>query len=89
MSAKIVSLCAYCQGCFVYSNDEASEDRDSLGDYEVGYGVYDEAIKIFQSSDGLYYLGYSDGADESGDHNFRAIGCPINFCPNCGRRLDG
>lgn len=82
----MISICPYCQGCMVYSNDDNPTERYTDGDYDVGFGVYDELIRILQE-DGDYYLAYSEGADSDGEHYLRPIGDPINFCPNCGREL--
>jgi len=49
-------------------------------------GIDDEAISIDYLG-GAWFLTYSDGPDENGDMVFRSIGYPINYCPNCGRRL--
>lgn len=83
----MITICSYCQGCMCYSNDEDNDEQSSYGDTTIRCGVYGEAIKIIQDDDGLYYLGYSEGADEGGQHNFYSIGEAINFCPNCGRKL--
>lgn len=78
----------YCQGNFVYGN---SDDADAVCEYDNGdginMGVYGEAIKIIEPN-GEWYLGYSEGADEDGIQNFIPMGTPINYCPNCGRRLN-
>ena len=84
---RVTNVCSYCQGAMVYSNDDNPTERYTDGDYDVGFGVYDEAIKVAQNEKGDYYLMYSDGADEDGVQNFFAIGVPINYCPNCGRKL--
>lgn len=77
----------YCRGNFVYSNSDSGntvcENDNGEG---VNNGVYGEAIKIIKLDD-EWYLGYSYGADEDGIQNFISMGYPINYCPNCGRRL--
>lgn len=81
-----LTICQYCQGYMVYSNDE-SGNSFTMGDTTIFQGVYDECIHIGKV-DGEYHLLYADGeTDDEGRLGFRIIGEPINFCPSCGRKL--
>lgn len=82
-----ITICQYCQGNWIYSNGDDGELIAGDEDDGVYRGVYSEGIKPIKCEDGLYYLGYSDGADSDGDHTLRSIGANINYCPNCGRKL--
>ena len=81
-----LTICQYCQGYMVYSNSEA-DDSFTIGNTTIFQGVYEECIHIGKI-DGEYHLLYADGGtDEKGHLGFRIVGEPINFCPNCGRKL--
>ena len=84
-----MKVCQYCDyKGLVYSNSDSGKIVAEDDEGGILSGIDDEAISI-DYLDGAWYLTYSDAPDENGDMVFRSIGCPINYCPNCGRRLQG
>lgn len=84
-----MTICQYCDyNGFVYSNSESGKVMSDDGTDVVFSGIDNEAIGV-DYLNGAWFLTYSDGPDENGNMAFRSIGCSINYCPNCGRRLQG
>lgn len=82
-----LTICQYCQGNFVYSDGEEGELITGTKEDGILRGVYDELIRVAKDED-KWFLFYSAGANEDGVHDIYPIGAPINYCPNCGRKLN-
>lgn len=87
----LVSMCPYCQNTRAYGNPD---EDDEIG---IISAVGLQHIRIMQGSSKEWFLFYSDGEpydsdwhpNPDGKHcDYVALGDPIHYCPNCGRKLD-